>query len=276
MAQTDDDTQPLQPLISVITAFGRDEYQFLVDAAGSLGPLQEVTRGRRSGIEWLIVMSGPWSEAELRGVRSRIGAIARAARIHTARILTAAHHSPGDARNVALQRAEAPWFITLDSDDTICADGMMALLDALQSMPGAQWAAGRTRVTDERWRELEPTPRDYFAPGPVETTNTYWHARLNLGRPPFFCTATIASTKAARNLGGWPEGSWVRGEDMALWAVLTTQHRGVWVPTVVYQYRRHDASVSSGLAFFEIDDRLSTITQMVAEGTTRVAQGDGD
>ncbi|MGW2994724.1 hypothetical protein ACWDA9_24180, partial [Streptomyces sp. NPDC001193] len=61
-----------------------------------------------------------------------------------------------------------------------------------------------------------------------------------------------------------------RAEDTALWAVLTSRYRGVWVPDDVYLYRRHRASVTHQPGFREADERLDAIAAMIAAGTTRL------
>jgi len=69
-------------------------------------------------------------------------------------------------------------------------------------------------------------------------------------------------------VGGWPEPARRRADDTALWAVLSTQFVGVWVPTVVYFYRRHPASTTNQPGFRTIDERLDQTAGMVSRGTT--------
>ncbi|MFJ8159079.1 glycosyltransferase family 2 protein [Streptomyces sp. NPDC094468] len=256
------------PLFGVITAMGRPEYDLLILAAHSLVELEDVARGFRRGIEWVVVLDGMEDTGDDHA--ALVQEVARFAGISVTVLRNAGPPGPGPARNVGLARVSAPWLITLDSDDTIRPEGMCALLRSIEETPGAAWAAGRCPHTDREGHRIWDGPADYFAPGPIEVTASFWEAKLLLGGLPFLCTATLASARAVRSVGGWPEDRRRRAEDTCLWAVLTSRFRGVWVPEDVYLYRRHEKSVTHQPGFRQIDERLADIEAMIAAGTTRL------
>ncbi|MEW1635284.1 glycosyltransferase family A protein [Streptomyces sp. NPDC093801] len=259
------------PLFGVITAMGRPEYDLLELAADSLSGLACVRRGARQGVEWFVVLDG--MERSVDDHTLRVRSIARAADVAVTVLSNPGPPGPGPARNTGLAHVNAPWLITLDSDDTIAAEGMCALLQAVESTPAAAWAAGRAPHTDREGRRTWNGPPDYFAPGPIEVTHSFWEAKLRLGGLPFLCTATLAHTEAVRAVGGWPGDRRRRAEDTCLWAVLTSRFRGVWVPEEVYLYRRHAQSVTHQPGFRQTDERLADISAMVAAGTTNPVPG---
>ena len=174
---------------------------------------------------------------------------------------------PGCARNRALDHIGAPWLITLDSDDTLEPRGMLALLEALQASSAAEWAAGRCHHVDPIGRLLWQGPEDPFPPGAVPV-GAFWEVKLKQGGLPFLCTATVASSEAIRGVGGWPEDGWRRAEDTALWAVLTSQHPGIWVAVHAYNYRRHTLSLTQQPGFRRLDERVTDIVKLIAAGNT--------
>jgi hypothetical protein len=262
-------------LFAIITAVGRAEYDLIEAAVASFVELQCARRRGRQGVEWIVALDGPEvgvsSEGD-EGVaphRARLKTIAMTAGVPVDIVVNRAPGGSALARNVALTRVSAPWLLTLDSDDVLVADGVLAMLEAVESVPGAAWAAGRCPHMDRDGVEIWAGPDDPFLPGPVER-GAFWEAKLRLGGLPFVCAATLASTKAVRQAGGWPSRPRPRGADTALWAVMTSQHRGVWVPRVVYHYRRHPASVTMQPGFREQDERLEEIVDMIRAGTTQI------
>lgn len=258
----------MSALIGAVTALGRPEYELLIQAAQSLSPLRGVSRGALNGVEWAVCLDG-LDDRDGKHSR-RVCDIARQAGVPVSVVSNTGHPGPGPARNVALNSIHAPWLLTLDSDDTIRPEGMVALLAAIERTPGARWGAGRCPHVDADGSQVWAGPPDYFQPGAIEVSDSFWAAKLKLGGLPFLCTATIAATAAVRSVGGWPDTPRQRAEDTCLWAVLTSKYRGVWLPEVVYWYRRHPASVTHQLGFRELDEDLPEIATMVAAGSTRV------
>lgn len=251
-----------EPLIGVVTAFGRPEYDLLELAAQSLSGISHIHSAGRAGFEWVVCVDGP--DVSVRIVRQVVGQVTPRATV----VRNSGNRGPGPARNIGLRSISSPWLVTLDGDDTIRPSGVAALLDALLRNPGAMWAAGRCYHVDQKGEFLWEGPADYFAPGRVEVDHSFWHAKLATGGIPFICNATLASTAAVRRVGGWPAGVRSRAEDTALWAVLTCRYWGVWVPEVVYDYRRHPSSMTQQPGFRESDEHLEEIAAMVAAGRT--------
>jgi glycosyltransferase involved in cell wall biosynthesis len=259
-----------EALIGVVTALGRREYDLLELAGQSLAGLADVARADHAGLEWVICLDGLGVDQE-QIVRDCVSRSAVPARV----VSNSEEGGPGPARNAALAHITAPWLLTLDSDDTIRPDGVIALLDALDGHPDAAWAAGRCDNVDPHGNLLWAGPEDYFQPGLIEVTSSFWQAKLATGGVPFICNATLGSTAAVRAVGGWPLSKRDRAEDTALWAVLTSRYLGVWVPAVGYNNRRRPASVTHQAGFRDLDERLDEIAEMVAAGSTnwhRVAE----
>jgi len=264
------------PLFGVVTAFGRPEFGFLALAAESLSGLMRYHRGRLCGVQWIVALDAPGlrlgSDDPLDGWRYHRSRILKVAGDAGLDVEIVVNDSPGGsaaARNAALALLRAPWMVTLDADDVVVASGISTMLEAIEAVGGAEWAAGRCPNIGRDGGEIWAGPEDPFPPGLVEA-GMFWEEKLRCGRLPFICAATLASTRAVRSVGGWPSRPRPRGADTALWAVLTSRYRGVWVPEVVYRYRRHSASVTMQPGFFDSDERLDEIARMVAAGTTQI------
>lgn len=251
-------TVALQRKLGVVTAVGRPEYDYLYQAAQSVAALR-----RAVAVEWCITVDGPTVDAEA------VELAVRRAGSEAIIVRSAERLRAGPCRNLALKEISAPYLVTLDADDTLHPPGVIALLEALVASPDAAWAAGRCHQVDPEGRLIWEGPPDPFPPGPIPTTDTFWHAKYRTGALPFICTATIVKTEAVRQVGGWPEPPRRRADDTALWSVLSTQFVGVWVPVLVYLYRRHDASTTNQPGFRDIDERIDQTADMVKRGTTR-------
>lgn len=253
-----------QPLMTVITALGRAEYEYLHQCRDSLMPLSFVTRDGLRHIQWIVVIDGDVADVEQ--VRAACqGETSESLRVHVLRSTT--HTGPSRARNRALVHARGRWLLTVDSDDTIDPDGMIALLDAVRDEDDAAWGAGRCPHTDKQGHLTWAGPPDPFTPGPIPR-GAFWTWKLRTGDLPFLCTATIAATTAVRSVGGWPTDARNRAEDTAMWAVLSSEYPGVWVPRDVYYYRRHAASLTAAAGFRVYDEGLEAIAAMVKHRST--------
>lgn len=242
----------------MVTAIGRPEYDYLYEAALSLVSLEALVP-----VEWRICVDGPGADVDA------VGNVVERAGMTAAIMGISERRGAGPARNSALRGIDASYLLTLDADDTIDGAGVIRLLEGLEAYPEAMWAAGRCHSVDPDGALLWEGPSDPFEPGLILTTDTFWHAKCRTGVLPFICTATLARTDAIRRVGGWPEPARRRADDTALWSVLSTQFPGVWVPAVVYFYRRHLASTTNQPGFREIDERLDQTATMVSRGSTR-------
>jgi hypothetical protein len=244
--------------LGIVTAIGRPEYDYLHAAALSVAALNRLV-----SVEWSVCTDGPAVD------RDAVAAAVASAGAEASIVCSAERRYAGPCRNRALAQISAPYLVTLDADDTLCPDGVIELLDGLSSNPEAAWAAGRCHQVDPSGLLVWEGPEDSFPPGLIPTTDTFWHAKQRTGALPFICTATVAKTDAIRIAGGWPEPARRRADDTALWAVVSTQFVGLWVPALVYRYRRHEASTTNQPGFRAIDERLDQTADMVRRGTTR-------
>lgn len=258
------------PLIGVVTAVGRPEYDLLHAAGASLRQLSDLVASRmpvasgRAVLEWVLCCDGD-ARVDPAAVREALELLDLPVRVTTNGDRT----GPGPSRNRALALIRAPYLLTLDSDDVVIPDGMLALLRALEADSQAAWAAGRCHHVSADRELLWVGPPDPWPPGRV-APGEFWRYKRERGGLPFLCPATLAHTAAARACGGWPAGPRVRAEDTALWAVLTSRWHGVWVAEHVYDYRRHTASVTHMPGFRSLDEDLEHIDRMVLAGLTTV------
>jgi hypothetical protein len=229
------------PLVGVVTAIGRPEYDLLSAAGESLRHLADLIASRvpavrdRRPLEWIVCCDGdpdgPIRTAAVRSIAKPLGLPFRVTS-------TGRKAGPGSARSCALALVRAPYLLTLDSDDLVVPAGMLASVQALELDTNAAWAASRCH-----------------------------HVRADL-QPLWVGPAALARTEAVKACGGWPSGQRARAEDTALWAVLTSRWRGMRVTEHVYNYRRHGASVTHTPGFRALDENLAQIERMVAAGLT--------
>ena len=161
--------------------------------------------------------------------------------------------------------------LTVDSDGTIVSTGMLALIHALEATPGAAWAAGHWYHVDQHgtllWRAR------------TTRSSREWSDHARFGRRNSLrvgCRSCAPRrsrpTAAVREVGGSPEGTRVRAEDTALWAVLTSHFPGVWAAEHVYDHRRHPDSDTHQTGFRQMDEGLDEIAQMIAVRSTNLKQ----
>lgn len=260
------------PLISVVTALGRPEYDMLLGAGRSLIPLAQLISDRhpqgrdRPALEWIVCCDDiPDGQIQSETVADVIGPLGVPYRVTS----TGCRAGPGPARNSALALASAPYLLTLDSDDRVVASGVFALLRELESDPESTWAAGKCYHVSPDFELIWEGPPDPWPEGRV-AAGAFWQHKLEHGGLPFLCTAALARTAAIRACGGWPAQPRARAEDTALWAVLTTRWPGIWVAEHVSDYRRHPASVTQSPGFRAHDENLAQIARMVRAGSTCV------
>ncbi len=250
------------PLVGVVTALGRCEYNLLAEAGSSVADLNAMLAadGVDYPLEWVICCDGDASPA---AVRHTLGELT----VRVTVVTTPRRSGPGPARNRALMEVSAPYVITLDSDDRLVPCGMRLLLAALRNDTAAAWSAGRCYHVDAAGALRWVGPSDPWPPGRV-APGAFWAHKRRVGGLPFLCTATVARTAAIRACGGWPRGQRLRAEDTALWAVLTSRFSGIWIAEHAYDYRRHSGSLTHTPGFRKLDEQHQEIEAMIAAGTT--------
>lgn len=261
------DTSQIKYEVGAVTALGRSEFEFLDEAAASLKEAEEHCGGT---FQWSVALDGLNSPS---GGARQVLRIARRYELDAVVVNVGApgrSEGPGAARNAALSQFRARWMLTLDSDDRLVGAGVATMLRALAATPDASWAAGRCPHTDAMFNVTWEGPADPFEAGLVPVDNSFWQYKETTGNLPFLCTATIVRADAVRAAGGWPEDRCERAEDTALWSVLGARYPGVWVPEVVYLYRRHESSMTNRQGFSDVDEGLREIASMVAAGSTKV------
>lgn len=212
--------------LTVITACLPSRADFLSESAGSV-PNIISTRSGNWDVEWVLALDGPGSIPEL------------SCQAPMKVLQSTQPEGVSSTRNRALMAAAGSWIVNLDGDDTLLADGLSVVAEALESSPDYGWAAGvlldsdgtiypsLSSASDKRWRKGELvdewTVPMAFHPG------VSWMRRDLL----------IAS-------GGCPALSFV--EDKLPIFLVSELAPGITVPNATHQYRRHDEQTSASLA----------------------------
>jgi GT2 family glycosyltransferase len=133
--------------------------------------------------------------------------------------------------------------MVLDSDDLYLPDETASLFRRFQT-ESAPWAAGRVVDIDEHGSHLWSGPFIDLDDGWTDLDCVRTHA-ATFGYAPFHCSATIARREVLEAVGGWDESAtFVRSEDVAMWARVARDHRGWFSHRPVLNYRRHDGSIT--------------------------------
>ena len=134
------------------------------------------------------------------------------------------------ARNAGVRLSDTPLVVPLDADDRLPPAALKTLRPALEADPGAGFAYGIMRFFGDWDGTLFDTPYDPFR-------LLYRH---QIG------ASALLRRELFDDVGGWdPE---FRGyEDWEFWLnALEHGWRGVRVPAVTYEYRRHGETMVSG------------------------------
>jgi glycosyltransferase involved in cell wall biosynthesis len=134
------------------------------------------------------------------------------------------------ARNTGLERARTPFVLVLDADDRLAPGALRALREALEANPAVGFAYGWHRFFGRWSAEVRVPPYDPL---------------MLLDRQMIGVTALMRRELVA-DTGGFDPA--VAGfEDWELWLnALAHGWRGVMVPVVALEYRRHERSKLAG------------------------------
>jgi glycosyltransferase involved in cell wall biosynthesis len=139
------------------------------------------------------------------------------------RVLYQEHQGPAAARSRALAATSAPYVFPLDADDLAIADGVAALVKALDDHPDAKLAWGDLQCFGRSSRLIHSPER--LDPWLVTHVNPLPYA-------------TLMRRDALEQLGGWSRVSGF--EDWELWMGFAERGwNGVHVPRPVILYRIH-------------------------------------
>ncbi len=142
------------------------------------------------------------------------------------------------SRNQGLSLATAPYVAFLDSDDTWYRDKLARCVAALD--------AGADIVCHgERWASTDGTHRD-VAYGPERNAR---YARMLFRHNCVSTSAVVARRELLTNVHGFDERpDFVTAEDYDLWLRLARNGaRYVFIPDMLGEFRRHEASASSAV-----------------------------
>lgn len=249
-----------RPLVSVITAFGRPEYDYLAEAGSTLLPMTQPPLGTRQDVQWVIALDGPVDETQVGHAVHHLDMDVTLTRN------ASSVRGPGPTRNAGLLAATGRWVHALDADDWAYPAGVLELIDAAQRQ-NVGWAAGR--CDDVRDGVAGPWGGpDPFNEGLIPV-GAFLDFKVRTGAIPFILNASVARRSLVLASGGWPVRQMARGEDTALWAVMTCRSPGAWVPVTAMGYRRHAASMTQAPGFCDLPEDLDLLRNMVAAGTTQ-------
>ncbi len=165
-------------------------------------------------------------------------------RIH---LLQQPNQGPAAARNLGLNRCQAPYVLFLDSDDLLLPHALASLTAILDADPQAMAVYGRYQIFGTG---IEPQ-----APA-FNTTGTFLHRMLACVPQGLHISAFLVRRPAVEAIGGWDAGL-VVCEDWDLWVRLVQCYpdgiRAVAKPVV--RIRRHAGQLSRQVALMEYNMR---------------------
>ena len=223
--------------IDIITAVGRED-RFLRAAGESVVQFQEASGARCT---WWLSSDGPsssWIRNEIKGLKVDAVVIPPREDGHP--------YGPARTRNRAASNGDGPVIIVLDSDDLILP-GMVNLYERFMS-ENVMWACGSSIDLDVEGQLVHSDSPFSLDEG---IKNNFLLGELEAGRGfPFHCCSTIARRSVVEVVGGWDTSkTFVRGEDVAMWARITRRYPGLYTHEVVHAYRANPDSLISAYSW---------------------------
>lgn len=252
-------TTPTRPLVSVLTAVGRREPDYLRAAGQSIAELSTFATKDGSGVEWIVALDRD-NDLTVAEIASDIADVPVRKFITTNEF---PHTGPGPARNAALRIAAGYWTYVLDSDDTINVPGLQDMI-IVATRTQMAWAAGKTYQMTADMKPKWAGPADPWGPGVIQK-NAYWQFRMERGgQYPVMPNATIIRTDVLKQIGGWADLR--KNEDVAMMCVLSAHHEGVWVPSYCHNYRQHPQSLTHAPDWNALSENDDLIAEWMAAG----------
>lgn len=242
--------------VSIITAVGRKEPNYLRSAGNSIVELSNELPNWK--IQWFLAVDGidpRWVQtttADLNIPKKIIG-----------NVDAEPGRGPSFPRNRALRKVTSKWLLNLDDDDVYNSKTMAELL-TLALQKNAIWAAGKVAAINAIGNFIGDNPGEGR---PIALDNevpigSLKNRKIQHGRFPFHCSATVVQTKVAKELGGWVEDPILaRYEDIALWTKINDRYPGIILQSTVLYYRKHQSSFTKQSYWNNLPDRYDLIDQ---------------
>lgn len=222
--------------LSIITAAGRVE-PYLADTAASIHRFVELAGIREA--EWIIACDVVDAEA----VGALAGRSTDTVKVTVIGPDSTVNAGPARTRNRALAYATGAVIATIDTDDMFMPEGMAFMWERFNASDGA-WIAGQMTKITEAGEQFEDPWEIHLQLG-TQNLGVFQSYGREHGYVPWHCCATLVTASAVRAVGGWDESAtFARGEDVAMWARITNQHRGDWCLEPVLAKRTNPESIT--------------------------------
>ncbi len=233
--------------ISIITAVGRKEPDYLRLAGNSIVELSKELAGWK--MQWLLAVDG----IDMQWVYTVIGDLNIDKQIIDYRA-TDIKHGPAFPRNRALKRANTEWLFNLDADDEYIPNAMAELLSTAHQKD-AVWAMGGCTIVDSDGNFIRNAPvfsfHDTIPIGGIR------NCKIEHNRFPSHCSAFVGRTNIIKEIGGWVEDPLLaKYEDIAMWTKINARYAGVFLPSPVLRYRRHQTQFTHQSYWSSMPDRF--------------------
>lgn len=165
---------------------------------------------------------------------------------------------PARTRNRGLRAGSAPVVAALDADDMWIPDTFATLYRDFRCQP-VTWAAGHFINTDAGQTRYWYGKTPELAAGPTDLDCMRGHYREH-GFFPWRCCATLVTRDRIEHVGGWDtSATFVRAEDLAMWARITRDQPGWWTTDTVMRYRAHASSITAQPSWGQLADGVAKL-----------------
>lgn len=228
--------------LSVITAVAPHLATYLPETAASVDRLRALASSAGWTVSWVLTSDGPGLPGH-----------------YSPDVLVVPERSAGvsASRNYALGFVDTEWILSLDADDLVVPEGVLA---ALTDHADSEWIIGSHQVFGSN---TDPTPPQEFVEIPRGELDHH------LAGPFFYPNGLIARIDSVLLSGGWPATR--VNEDMGLIRALSRTGPGAFSPHVIVRVRRWDRQTTAHPSF--LDNALARQFQAELDRAAARAQG---
>ena len=225
------------PTLSLITAVLPSMAQHIGETDASVGAAKELFQGSDWQLEWIVTVDGPGDMPVLPNA-DLVQTLPKKSGVSA-------------ARNYALASVTGEWIAPLDGDDTIEAEGALAIVQTIGPDEPAQWiGANRVHMDGSKTRHWNDQIAHWY-PGEF----------VELWRTPFYFhpNSVLVRRECALAVGGWP--ALPCNEDVGFVLALSENGQGRFTTLVFNHYRIWDQQTIADPQYIEFKKIALSITE---------------